>query len=876
MFFCTEDQRHATVDVMRIGNVNSEATVAFQTSDGSAIANKKYISTKGTLEFKSGEVLKSINIPIIDDHQWDSTLEFQVQLLELSSNCVLGRELWKTRVLILDDDIFPSNVYKREIMSGNEEVVAAISVKLLVAYIKFVFLRVPTVWWKATLTLLVDQLWNVYYIMTIYMRVYLVDVILNVTDPSTSERCLVPGNRSLSAFALAVCWVAPNFVLLVVGRIKVGPLDMCKAIRQHFQVNLFRKYMNFTEDSKREVPVQDLTMAMDADIPMLVDDGFMCLFDIVQGIGKILVVAFFMLMQDPRCIIPLLVFPTVMLLFLKSRQEQDIVLETALIQSEAGATGIIVNSFEGFNLIRDYGVRQAMVYRYSGSLSKSKDANDNMIAFKYWNAQLVPWLTLICVGVNLALGSQAVLLGQMSIGSFLAMVQIYQELGSRFQGIYDSLEACMQAGSPLCELTKMLNLQTDMPHRLAQTNARRKYMLEKISKMQPSDMREEPTADLDETGKAERKYEIEKSETFASLFDRIPISIVGLSIPYIGALSNVHAEVQAGSLVFITGSHATGKATLVKLLADIHVPERGSALFSAHSRCLHVSNQPEVLPYLSLYQNLTFGAAQDDPELVRRTLNRLGLGSHWIATELDRQIKAHDPGFTNNKLRTGQTNAWSKDLDSAVPDDESWAKRLSFRERRMINFARALLYNPEILVLQKPLDDCDIDDVATILSVLREYVDQRGIGGEGSISGRRPRTVFFSGGTFHHSKLPFEMSDVVWHLHNVHGVTVELGGNGKHFHLPNGPSGSPGAHLRVDADVESKLMDAENTLRQHHSVGIAHGGHDEKEDHGGRGPGTFSRLLQPYVSPRQIKMRTSALHTKKVKPENAYCFRACT
>lgn len=547
-------------------------------------------------------------------------------------------------------------------------------------------------------------------------------------------------------------------------------------------------------------------------------------------------------------------------------------LESKLIAAEASATGIIVDTFEGFDLIRDYGLRHAMTYRYENSLGKSKTANDDQICFKYWNAQLVPWLTLVCVSLNLALGAQAVLIGKMSVGSFLAMVQIYQEVGSRFQGLYESLAAGMQAGSPLCGLTKMLNLPTDMLHRLGQTNARRKFMMEKLTRMVQAAAREDTAASRESTGVIETEGLLARSNTRGSArgsagsglpfsndespFDQIPVSIVGLSVDYIGALSNIQATVQPGSLVFITGSHGTGKATLVRFLADIFVPDKGCALFSAHNRCLHVSKTPEVMAQLSLYQNLTFGAEDDDPRLVRNVVRRLGLDTHWIADELQREVEAKDPGFSNDKLRAGSSSVWCKDLDAALPCDISWTSRLSHREKRMISLARAFICNPEILVLQKPLDDCDLDDVETILKILREYVDDRGIL---KAAFGRPRTVFFSGGTFLHSKMPFEMSDVIWNLHNDHGLVVELGGGGKQTCLA---ATFRGAVAGSNANIEDKFK--ENIQRSAQPPGRP--GHNDKIDKtyvsasaiDAFDSGAAPKLSSPYGSPRQIKMSDPA------------------
>merc|ERR1719171_3310534 len=103
--------------------------------------------------------------------------------------------------------------------------------------------------------------------MTILIRVYLIDVVLKVDDSSTEDRLLVPGSRKFTALALALAWILPNFVLLFVDGCKMGPLEMKQSIRTHHRVNFFRKYLNYAERSRKEVPIQSLTGTMNSDIP---------------------------------------------------------------------------------------------------------------------------------------------------------------------------------------------------------------------------------------------------------------------------------------------------------------------------------------------------------------------------------------------------------------------------------------------------------------------------------------------------------------------------------------------------------------------------------------------------------------------------------
>merc|ERR1719379_421868 len=94
--------------------------------------------------------------------------------------CQLGPYMRQTRVVIIDDDFFPSNDFEEAIEGEDEKALHEKSFQLLIAYMRFVFTRVPTVRWKTLLTIALDQLDNAYYLGMIFVRVYLVDTVLNL------------------------------------------------------------------------------------------------------------------------------------------------------------------------------------------------------------------------------------------------------------------------------------------------------------------------------------------------------------------------------------------------------------------------------------------------------------------------------------------------------------------------------------------------------------------------------------------------------------------------------------------------------------------------------------------------------------------------
>ena len=124
----------------------------------------------GTVVFEPGETTVAISVIIIDDKRFESTTEFNLSLSD-PENCELGQSLQHCRVAIIDDDIFPSNKYARDLLSNPRNIYG---LGLLWEYVKFNFrdkiVRTASIKWFIS-----DIGDNVYYIWCLFLMRYLVD-----------------------------------------------------------------------------------------------------------------------------------------------------------------------------------------------------------------------------------------------------------------------------------------------------------------------------------------------------------------------------------------------------------------------------------------------------------------------------------------------------------------------------------------------------------------------------------------------------------------------------------------------------------------------------------------------------------------------------
>src|SRR5207247_1989675 len=102
VFSVYENGTNAIIVVTRSGNLSDAVTVDYATTNGSAQDVQDYIGVSGTLRFASNEVVKTFNIPLVDNALPESDETFFVTLSN-PSGAVLGAQS-TTEIVIFDDD----------------------------------------------------------------------------------------------------------------------------------------------------------------------------------------------------------------------------------------------------------------------------------------------------------------------------------------------------------------------------------------------------------------------------------------------------------------------------------------------------------------------------------------------------------------------------------------------------------------------------------------------------------------------------------------------------------------------------------------------------------------------------------------------------
>jgi ABC-type multidrug transport system fused ATPase/permease subunit len=171
-------------------------------------------------------------------------------------------------------------------------------------------------------------------------------------------------------------------------------------------------------------------------------------------------------------------------------------------------------------------------------------------------------------------------------------------------------------------------------------------------------------------------------------------------------LHGIDLDVPAGTTVALVGHTGAGKSTIAKLLARFYEPTRGRITIDGHDlndvaqetlrRQLGVVPQEGFLFAGTVAENIAFGRPDAHPEEIVRAAQTVG--AHEFVLRLE-------DGYETQLGERGS--------------------RLSLGQRQLVAFARALLADPRVLILDEATSSVDIGTERTIERALRTLLSDR-------------------------------------------------------------------------------------------------------------------------------------------------------
>lgn len=184
-------------------------------------------------------------------------------------------------------------------------------------------------------------------------------------------------------------------------------------------------------------------------------------------------------------------------------------------------------------------------------------------------------------------------------------------------------------------------------------------------------------------------------------------------------------KIEQGEMVALVGPLGEGKLSLLKLLGGVYAPDlselsdsEATFMIPSHLRRLFVPEQAMFIRG-TLQENLAFGVGKDsldaDAARVLNICKRLGIRADILDDYLT--------GVHKDAAR-------------------NWSTLLSDTQAQLVQLARAFVFNPELLVLNKPCMRFGQAQTETFMKMMKDFVTSRGLEPpvDKPLSSRRPRT----------------------------------------------------------------------------------------------------------------------------------------
>ncbi|MEG1523745.1 MAG: sugar ABC transporter ATP-binding protein [Clostridia bacterium] len=176
--------------------------------------------------------------------------------------------------------------------------------------------------------------------------------------------------------------------------------------------------------------------------------------------------------------------------------------------------------------------------------------------------------------------------------------------------------------------------------------------------------------------------------------------------PGVLALNNAHLNVRRGEVMALIGENGAGKSTLMKILTGVYARDKGEVIYRG-----------KPVEYMNTRQSMNDGIA-----IIHQELTLIPQMTVYENIFLGREAKTKMHSI-DRKFMIDKSNELLGMLNVGL-DPNSKVGTLSIAQQQMVEIAKVLLYDTQLIIMDEPTDALPDDEVDSLFKVLKELKKQ--------------------------------------------------------------------------------------------------------------------------------------------------------
>ncbi|MBG6070772.1 MULTISPECIES: ATP-binding cassette domain-containing protein [unclassified Polaromonas] len=182
------------------------------------------------------------------------------------------------------------------------------------------------------------------------------------------------------------------------------------------------------------------------------------------------------------------------------------------------------------------------------------------------------------------------------------------------------------------------------------------------------------------------------------------------------AINQVDLRIQRGTIHGLIGPNGSGKSTMMNVLTGIYVPTAGSINFAGRSVVGRTSSDIALSGIARTFQNVQlFGEMT--------ALQNVQVGLHHTFDSNIVDVALHTPRYKREETSAIQRGMGLLRFVGLADLATEEARNLPYGKQRLLEIARALALDPQLLLLDEPAAGLTAPDIKELITIIRKIRD---------------------------------------------------------------------------------------------------------------------------------------------------------